>query len=123
MFSGTLGYIFSSFENGDKTFSEVIREAYRLGYTEPHPYDDLNGLDVARKLLILARYLGNEAQLSDISLQPLVPEDLYDGDVETFLNNCASLDEKYEEHKNRAAASGETLRYVDEYDRETGLTV
>jgi aspartokinase/homoserine dehydrogenase 1 len=69
-FSGTLGYILSELEKG-VAFSAAVRKASELGYTEPDPRDDLSGLDVARKALILARTLGHRAELGEIRLQPL----------------------------------------------------
>ena len=69
-FSGTLGYILSELEKG-VAFSAAVKKASELGYTEPDPRDDLSGLDVARKALILARTLGHRAELGEIRLEPL----------------------------------------------------
>jgi len=71
--SGTLNFIFSSFSKG-KNFSDVVAEARAKGYTEPDPRDDLNGTDVARKILILSREAGIPLELSDVSIENLVPE-------------------------------------------------
>lgn len=116
MFSGTLGYIFSEFCDGDISFSQAVRDAYAGGYTEPHPYDDLCGLDVARKLLILARYSGKVIEMEDITLCPAVDESLYHEDVDTFLDNCKSLDEHFDELRKQAREQDGVLRYVASFD-------
>eukprot|EP00494_Astrolonche_serrata_P016049 UN16212 len=65
MLSGTLGYVVSQL-SPDKKYSEIVKKAYDLGYTEPNPRDDLSGVDVARKALILARLLGLKLNMSDL---------------------------------------------------------
>lgn len=76
--SGTLSYIFNEFKPG-KTFSEVVSGAKRRGYTEPDPRDDLSGMDVTRKVIILARQCGAKSELSDVATENLVPEPLREG--------------------------------------------
>ena len=72
-FSGTLGYVMSGLQEG-RPFSEVVSKAKELGYTEPDPRDDLGGVDVARKALILARMLGMGLEMEDVQVTPLFPE-------------------------------------------------
>jgi aspartokinase/homoserine dehydrogenase 1 len=70
--SGTLSYIFNNYD-GSCSFAQVVREAQNLGLTEPDPRDDLSGLDVGRKLLILAREIGWDLEFDDVTVQDLVP--------------------------------------------------
>jgi homoserine dehydrogenase len=109
--SGTLGAIFSDIAAG-KPLSQAIAAAKAAGYTEPDPRDDLSGLDVARKALILARTIGREVDLTDIAVESLVPESLADCSVSTFLERIADHDTVMAERQSKAAAGGATLKYV-----------
>ncbi|MDR3625595.1 MAG: bifunctional aspartate kinase/homoserine dehydrogenase I [Ignavibacteriaceae bacterium] len=110
--SGTLSYIFSAFKEG-KSFSQVVKEAKDKGYTEPDPREDLNGMDVARKLLILARETGLSLELKDIKVENLVPEPARKTkSVDEFFTKLAGFDKKFEEKRKRAADKGNVLRYV-----------
>src|SRR5262249_33218247 len=88
--SGTTGYIVSEAECG-VPFSRAGREAHALGYTEPDPRDDLSGMDVARKALILARALGRRLDLEDVRVEPLFPKRLSDADPARFVAKLAAL--------------------------------
>src|SRR5690606_27447468 len=82
--SGTLSYLFSRLDEGG-SFAALVREARDLGFTEPDPRDDLSGLDVARKLVILAREAGSDLELDQVQLENLIPEALREGSVEDFM--------------------------------------
>jgi aspartokinase/homoserine dehydrogenase 1 len=110
-FSGTLGFIMSALEEG-KRFSDAVREAWKLGYTEPDPRDDLSGTDVARKALILARTLGRRLELTDIALESLFTAEVNDDDPARFVDNLTALDDVFAERVARAAREHKVLRYV-----------
>ncbi len=110
--SGTLSYIFNNFD-GVKPFSEVVKEARELGYTEPDPRDDLNGKDVARKILILAREVGEQLDLPDVEVENILPEAcLQAPDAEAFLEALAGEDSHFESKRAEAASRGKVLRYI-----------
>lgn len=110
--SGTLNFIFSAFQDGKK-FSEVVKEAKQLGYTEPDPRDDLNGMDVARKILILARESGLTLELEGIEVENLVPADCRsEMDTNEFFTRLAAHDNDFERLRKNAASKNEKLRYM-----------
>ena len=111
VFSGTLAYIFNCLDEG-RAFSEIIQQAYELGYTEPDPRDDLKGEDVARKLLILAREMGLHVERADIDVEALVPDAMMEGAIDAFLADLQTLDAHWEERAEAAFRSGKRLRYV-----------
>ncbi len=113
--SGTLSYIFNSFD-GQKSFSEIVREAQALGYTEPDPRDDLSGMDVARKLVILAREHGLGLELADVEVESLVPENLQNCDVVDFLKGLSDYDESWDRRLRAVQARDEVLRYIGKID-------
>ena len=110
-FSGTLGYLMTGLEEG-RSYSETVAEAYRLGYTEPDPRDDLGGVDVARKALILARGIGWSMEMEQVTVSGLYPERMASLSVEDFLTDLPSLDEQYRAQVAQAAAEGKVLRYA-----------
>jgi len=116
-FSGTLGYIMTALEDG-RRFSAAVREAWKLGYTEPDPRDDLSGTDVARKALILARALGRRAELADIKLEPLFGTGVDHSNPARFIANLAGLDNDFAERVNRARSEKRVLRYVATVNRK-----
>jgi homoserine dehydrogenase len=110
-FSGTLGFLMTGLESG-RLFSEVVREAHQLGYTEPDPRDDLGGVDVARKALILARGMGHRLEMKDVEVKGLYPPLMESLSVAEFMDALPQLDEHYQDEVARAAAEGKVLRYA-----------
>jgi aspartokinase/homoserine dehydrogenase 1 len=110
-FSGTLGFIMTALEDG-RRFSDAVREAWKLGYTEPDPRDDLSGKDVARKALILARTLGRRLEFDDIALDSLYTPEVDDVDAARFVEKLAILDDEMAQRVARAKRDGKVLRYV-----------
>jgi aspartokinase/homoserine dehydrogenase 1 len=110
--SGTLSYLFNTFD-GAVPFSALVRDAHRMGYTEPDPREDLTGQDVARKLLILARQTGLKMELDNVHVDGLVPRCLTDGPFsEQFFASYAAHDAAMGQRVQRAQARGAVLRYV-----------
>jgi len=108
--SGTLNYIFSTFTSG-KSFSAVVTEAKAKGYTEPDPREDLSGMDVARKILILAREAGLTLELEDIAVENLVPDSCRGLAADAFLPRLREHDAHFERLRSQAESRGEKLRY------------
>ncbi len=111
IFSGTLAYLFNVYD-GTTPFSEIVRVARESGYTEPDPRDDLSGMDVARKLTILARELGQKIEIGDFPVTNLVPEALRDCSIDEFLEKLADYDDEMASLFRNAAAENKQLRYV-----------
>ena len=122
IFSGTLAYLFNVYD-GKTPFSEIVRQARDSGYTEPDPRDDLSGMDVARKLTILARELGHKLELGEFPVQNLVPEALRDGSIDEFLERLSDHDDDMKSMYEEAQAAGKQLRYVGRLDADGNAAV
>jgi aspartokinase/homoserine dehydrogenase 1 len=110
--SGSLSMICGLLEDG-QPLSQAVARAMELGYTEPDPRDDLSGMDVARKLLIVAREVGLELELGDIRVEPMVPMDaVADVDRSDLIGALAALDADFAQRVAEAARRDEVLRYV-----------
>lgn len=109
--SGTLGYLMTRLEDG-ALYSAAVHEAWSLGYTEPDPREDLSGMDVARKALILARTLGIRIEPGDIAVEPLFPRAASDPDPATFIGKLAPFDDEYRARIDSARSRGAVLRYI-----------
>lgn len=125
IFSGTLSYIFNEFSTTDASaqakFSDVVKVAKQLGYTEPDPRDDLNGLDVARKVTILARLSGlNVESPTSFPVESLIPKALESvQSADEFLTKLPEFDDDIQKVKEEAFADNKVLRFVGEVDLES----
>src|SRR5690606_13180223 len=104
-------------------FSALVRQARELGYTEPDPRDDLSGLDVARKLVILAREAGRTLSLDGVEVESLVPEALRTLPVEGFLDRLEEIDAPMQARLDAARAEGRLLRHLARLGRDGGASV
>ena len=110
-FSGTLGYICSAL-NGGKPYSTAVMEAVEAGYAEPDPRDDLCGVDVARKALILSRIMGRTLELNDLAVEPMIPQALDGLGLDEFTRRLPEADVEMKERVRSAGQRGKALSYV-----------
>ena len=121
IFSGTMSFLFNSWDaSGGQPFSEVVLAAKAAGYTEPDPRDDLNGLDVARKVVIAARESGVDLALDDVDVQSLVPAELEGCDADTYVKRLPEFDSLIAAQAAEAEAEGKVLRFVGKVDAVKG---
>ncbi len=116
IFSGTLSFIFNSLTPANK-FSEIVRKAYEKSFTEPFPGDDLTGLDMGRKLLILIREIGYALELEDITIEPLIGKEFYEKRVtEEFLDSLQKVDERFYRLQSDAYKKKARILYVAKFE-------
>ena len=115
IFSGTLAYLFNVWD-GSQPFSAVVRDAKAKGFTEPDPRDDLSGMDVARKLVILGREMGLKLELADVALEGLIPAQLATCPPDEFMSRLGELDAPMLARLESARKANRVLRYVAALD-------
>jgi aspartokinase/homoserine dehydrogenase 1 len=110
--SGTLAYIFNTFDAG-KSFLDVVKEAKEKGYTEPDPREDLSGMDVARKILILSRECGLKMEPDEVKINPLLNNACMEAaTVEDFYKELEKDNDRFSKMISEAKERGEVLRYI-----------
>jgi aspartokinase/homoserine dehydrogenase 1 len=110
--SGTLSYIFNNFD-GSVKFSQVVQEAKERGFTEPDPRDDLNGMDVVRKILILSREVGYEMEINEVKNEPLLPKSCFAvKSVDDFFKELEKHDDHFEKLLNKAKKANQKIRFM-----------
>ena len=131
VFSGTMSFLFNRFMPGDgggeggtrPRWSAIVRQARERGYTEPDPRDDLNGMDVARKLVILARACGASVEgPTAFPVKSLIPAALESaGSADEFLSRLGEFDTDMDDLATAAAKEGKVLRYCGRLQRREGV--
>lgn len=111
IFSGTLSWLFQQYD-GSVPFAELVDLAWQQGLTEPDPRQDLDGSDVMRKLVILAREAGLEIEPESVKVESLVPDELAELSLDDFLDNSQQLSEQLAERLEKAQREDKVLRYV-----------
>ncbi|HEY1098258.1 MAG TPA: bifunctional aspartate kinase/homoserine dehydrogenase I [Myxococcota bacterium] len=109
--SGTLSWMFNTLDD-TTTFSALLREARERGFTEPDPREDLSGLDVARKLVVLAREMGRDVSLEDVVVEDLAPGLPFGAPIDELVAGLKGVDDKLAALVAQARAEGGSLRYV-----------
>ncbi|MCJ1228506.1 hypothetical protein MMC12_005167 [Toensbergia leucococca] len=125
VFSGTMSFLFNNFapvEGQGGKWSEEVQKAKAAGYTEPDPRDDLNGVDVARKLVILARLAGLKIEsTASFPVQSLIPKELESVESgDEFMARLGEFDGKMTRVKTEAEREGKVVRFVGSIDVEAG---
>lgn len=122
--SGTLNFIFNNYD-GSEPFSSIVQRAKEEGFTEPDPRLDLSGVDVMRKILILARVNGVNLELNDIQNKPFVPQACMDTDsLDDFYKSLDDHEQEFIDMYNQAANKNQRLKYVATFENgqaETSL--
>ncbi len=121
--SGTLNYIFNTISS-EIPLSKTIQMAKDEGYSEPDPRIDLSGVDVAKKILILARESGYKIEMDEIKINRFVPETFFKGSLDDFWQSISQLDNEFEQKRIKLAAENKKWRFVARFEHgiaEVGL--
>lgn len=113
--SGTLNFIFNEL-SAEVPFSETVKRAKEQGYAEPDPRIDLSGMDVVRKLVILAREAGYQIDTDDVEKNLFVPDEYFQGSVDEFWQKLPALDAEFEAKRKVVEANNERFRFVAKYE-------
>ena len=113
--SGTLNFIFNVLSE-DVPMSKAIRLAKEKGYSEPDPRLDLNGTDVVRKLIILARESGYPVEKEDVKIQTFLPAECFEGSLDDFWKKVKTLDADFEAQRKELAAQNKKWRFIATLD-------
>lgn len=113
--SGTLNYIFDVLSS-EVTLSKAVEMAREAGYAEPDPRIDLSGMDVVRKIVILAREAGYVIEQTDVEKHLFVPDPLFEGAASDFITNLTTIDKKFEEKRRKEEEKGRKFRFVASFD-------
>jgi aspartokinase/homoserine dehydrogenase 1 len=113
--SGTLNFVFNNY-NGEKSFSAVVKQAQEEGYTEPDPRLDLSGVDVMRKIMILARESGDKIEMEDIVNESFMPASCMEGSVENFYKEMLVHEDHFKKLYDKSKKAGKKLKYVAQYE-------
>jgi aspartokinase/homoserine dehydrogenase 1 len=116
--SGTLNFVFNNYEGGKdgKSFAQVVRQAQDEGYTEPDPRLDLGGIDVMRKILILAREAGHPLEMEDIMNESFLPASCFNGSVADFYTELEKQEPHFKQLYDAAAAAGCKLKFIAKFE-------
>lgn len=109
--SGTLNFIFNAL-SPEVPFSDAVRLAKELGYSEPDPRIDLKGQDVIRKLVILTREAGYMVEQEEVEKNLFIPEEFFNGSLEDFWKRLPELDSEFERQRRELDAEGKRWRFV-----------
>jgi aspartokinase/homoserine dehydrogenase 1 len=113
--SGTLNFVFNNYD-GRRKFADVVRQAQEEGYTEPDPRLDLGGVDVMRKIMILAREAGDKIEMHEIVNHSFMPENCMQGSVDDFYNEMNKEESHFRQLVEEANAKGAKLKFVASYE-------